>query len=253
MDIFYGVIVFIIGLILGSFYNVCIFRIPRSESIVFPPSHCLNCIGVIKKYDLIPVVSYILLKGKCRSCGTKISIQYPIVELITGILFLILYLNFGFTIRFVFYIFLISILMITSLIDLNTEYIYETISIIGGIGGVLFIAYSYFSQGEVLTYILGSLLAGGIISIFAFLGAMGWGDVEIAFVCGLYLGLYNSIVMIFLSIIIGGVVGSILLITKKKKLNTKATMPFGPCIALGAFISLVYGNLMSNMFLNYIQ
>ncbi|MCD3297714.1 prepilin peptidase, partial [Clostridium botulinum] len=112
--------VFVIGLIIGSFLNLCICRIPKNESIVYPASHCTSCQNKIKPYDLIPIISYIILKGKCRYCEEKISINSPIIECLTGVIFLGVYLKYGLTIEFIKYLFLCSFLIIIGCIDYNT-------------------------------------------------------------------------------------------------------------------------------------
>lgn len=176
------------------------------------------------------------------------------MELITGIAYAIVYTKFGLSVEFFLCIVLVSVLIITSGIDISTKYVHEIISIIGIVSGALFILYSYFSGGEVLTYILGGIIAAGIIAIFAFLGGMGWGDVEVAFMCGLYLGIASSILMIFISIILGGIIGAVILALNKKvrkEKEEKATMPFAPFIAIGCFISLIYGEELVRAFLNY--
>ncbi len=113
------ILIFIYGLLIGSFLNVCIYRIPREESIIFPSSHCPNCGTSLKWYDLVPVLSYIFQKGKCRYCGGEISQQYPIVELLNAIMYLFIYLQFGFTLEFLFYAIIFSILIIITVIDLQ--------------------------------------------------------------------------------------------------------------------------------------
>ncbi|KMT21329.1 prepilin peptidase [Clostridium cylindrosporum] len=250
MEGIYGVFVFIIGSILGSFFNLCIFRIPSEESIVFPPSNCPKCKSNIKKYDLIPIISYLILRGKCRNCSEKVSIQYPLIELLTGILFTIIYLYFGFSVELFLYLVLVSVLIITSVIDINTGYIYERVSLVGIIAGVVFIVYKYISSGEMLTYILGGVAAGGIIAIIILLtNGMGWGDAEVAFLCGLFLGLSSSILMIFLSIVLGGIGASILLVFGKK--SRKDAIPFAPYISIGGLIALLYGEGIVKAFLSY--
>src|SRR6056297_489042 len=122
------ILIFTIGLMVGSFLNVVIYRLPEGESIVFPPSHCPDCNHKLKFYDLIPVISFLSLSGKCRYCGRKISWQYPLVELITGILYLLLYLQYGYSIKFVILMLLISALIVISLIDLKYKIIPNVIS-----------------------------------------------------------------------------------------------------------------------------
>lgn len=251
MKVLYSIIIFILGAILGSFFNVCIYRVPRNESIVYPGSYCTNCKIPIKKYDLIPIISYILVKGKCRNCSEKISYQYILVELITAIIFTLLYLKYGLSVKFFAYCFLVSFLIITSVIDINTGYIYEVLSAIALIGGGVYLLYNYIGYGEVKTYILGALLSGASLAALAAFKAMGWGDVEVILICGLYLGLNLSIVMIFLSIIIGGIIGIIILLSGKKSRGKYTTMAFAPCIALGCVIALFYGENIIRWFVDY--
>ena len=110
-------IIFTLGLLIGSFLNVCIYRIPKKESIAFPPSHCTSCETKLRVLDLIPILSYIIAKGKCKYCGDKISPQYPLVELLNGILYLLLYLKYDYSLNFIFYSILVSTLLVISFID----------------------------------------------------------------------------------------------------------------------------------------
>lgn len=251
MEILYGSLIFVLGAILGSFFNVCIYRIPRNESIVYPASHCSNCKKEIKKYDLIPIISYLIVKGKCRNCGKKISYQYILVELITAIIFTFLYLKYGFSVKFFAYCFLASFLIITSLIDINTRYIYESLSYIGFTGAVLYMIYNYTVYGEIKTYILGGLITGGVIAILALLKVMGWGDIEVILICGLFLGIKLSLVMLFLSFIVGGIIGIIILLSGKRNKDGYTPMAFAPCIALGCVISIFYGENIIRWFIEY--
>jgi leader peptidase (prepilin peptidase)/N-methyltransferase len=121
MGVIVQIFFFLLGSAIGSFLNVCIYRIPREKSIVNPPSACPGCEKPIRFYDNIPILSYILLKGKCRDCGSKISIRYPLVELLTGIFFLILYRQFGFTFELIVFIIFLSLLIVISFIDLDFQ------------------------------------------------------------------------------------------------------------------------------------
>ena len=118
-------IIFVLGLIIGSFSNVCIYRIPKKKSIAFPASHCPNCQNPIKAMDNIPLLSYLLLKGKCRKCGEKISIRYPIVEFLTGLVYLLIFLVYGRSVQTFVYVLLSSALIIISFIDLDKQIIPE--------------------------------------------------------------------------------------------------------------------------------
>ena len=194
--------VFVFGIIIGSFLNVCIYRIPKEESIAYPPSHCGSCGHNLKVIDLVPIFSWLLLKGKCRYCGEKVSKQYPIVEGATGLLFVFLYLKFGFTIELLKYMVFTSILIVVGIIDFKTQDVYDSTIIALGIIGVLFTIIEFFINKQIsfISIILGIAIPALIISIFAWLGAMGWGDVEIIGIVGLFLGFKMNMLNLFISI-----------------------------------------------------
>lgn len=233
---------FLSGLLIGSFLNVCIFRIPEGESISFPPSHCTACGSRIKPYDLIPLLSYLFLMGKCRSCGSGISLQYPAVELLTGVLFAGLYLKFGLSFMLIKGIFMVCFLIVIGMIDLKTTDIYLKVTLPGILVGLAFIVSETLinSPGGVWDYILGGLVGGAVISVIILLtGGMGWGDAELCFLCGLYLGLPLTAAMLFLSFVTGGAAALYLLFTGKK--NRKDAIPFGPFLAIGAILAYFFG------------
>ncbi|WP_010238113.1 prepilin peptidase [Clostridium arbusti] len=249
MNILIEVYIIILGLLLGSFFNVCIFRIPRGESIAFPPSHCTSCNNKIKGYDLIPVISYILLKGKCRYCGEKISLRYPAVEIVTAVLFYLVYLNYGLTFFTIKFIVLVSLLMVIGMIDFDTTDVYFSTTITGIVCGIGFIIAGYFMNLGVIEFILGGVAAGGFIAVIILITrGMGWGDAEICFMCGLFLGLKLSIVMLFLSFIIGGIIGIALIALKIK--NRKDYIPFGPFIAISSLLTLFFGQHIVNYYIS---
>ncbi|AJA47568.1 type IV leader peptidase family protein [Clostridium pasteurianum DSM 525 = ATCC 6013] len=248
MNIVMGIYIVILGLLLGSFFNVCIYRIPRGESIVFPGSHCTNCNNKIKGYDLIPVISYIFLKGKCRYCGEKISLRYPAVELITAAIFYLIYLKYGLMFLTVKYIVLASLLIVIGMIDLDTTDVYFSTTITGVIFGIGFIIASYFFNLGIGEFIIGGIAAGGFIAVIILITrGMGWGDAEICLVCGLFLGFKLSIVMLFLSFIIGGIVGIGLILSKIK--NRKDYIPFGPFIAVSSLLTIFLGEYIVNYYM----
>ncbi|KYH35320.1 type 4 prepilin-like protein leader peptide-processing enzyme [Clostridium tepidiprofundi DSM 19306] len=248
MNIVICAYIFVIGLIVGSFLNVCIYRIPRGESIAYPPSHCTVCGSRIKYYDLIPIVSWIALRGKCRNCGERISIKYPLIELSTGLLFALAYIEYGLTIYSLKYIVLISYLIVIGIIDYNTTDVYSVTTWSGIILGVVFIIINYFMGLPIKTYIYGGLLSGGIIAVIILLtNGMGWGDAEICLLSGLFLGLANSIVMLLLSFIIGGIVGVMLIVTKRK--TKKDYIPFGPSISVAAIIVIFMGDKIIDLYM----
>lgn len=240
--------VFLVGLFIGSFLNVCIYRIPRGESIAFPPSHCTCCNTRLNFFDLFPVLSYLFLKGKCRYCGEKISPRYAIFELLTAVMFLAIYLTFGLTITTLKYLILVSFLIVIGMIDYDTTDVYSITTYSGIAVGVIFIFINYFMGLQVKPYIYGGILAGATIAlIIIFTGGMGWGDFEIALMCGLYLGFEKSIVLLFSSFIIGGVVGAFLILTKKKTKNDY--IPFGPSIASAALFTLLFGERIISFYI----
>lgn len=243
------IFILVLGLLIGSFLNVCIYRIPRGESIAYPPSHCTNCGNNIKSYDLIPVISYIFfLQGKCRYCGEKISIRYPITELFTGVVFMLNYKYYGMSMEFIKFAVLSCFLIVIGMVDFDTTDVYFKTTMSGIIVGIVFLIVYYFNGYNIWTYILGALIGGGFISLIILItGGMGWGDAEICFLTGLYLGWKLTVLMLFLSIILGAVIGILLIATKKK--SRKDYIPFGPYIALGAMIAMIWGEKILKWYL----
>jgi len=235
------VLIFILGIVIGSFLNVCIYRIPMEKSIAFPPSHCTNCKHSLKPLDLIPILSYICLGGKCKYCNEKISVRYPIIEVINGILYLLVYLKFGLTLVALKYCILVSILIVIGMIDYDTQFVFTSTTIFGGIIAVIFIIIQavLYNTGTI-DLVLGGVIGFAIIGLIVFLTkGMGEGDIEIAAVCGLFLGVKGILLGLFLAVILGGIVGIIILLLKLKKAKEK--IAFGPCIAIGSLISMLWG------------
>ena len=254
---YYGIeiiLIFILGLIVGSFSNVCIYRIPRNESIIYPASHCPKCRTKIKIIDNIPLLSYILLKGSCRNCKSKISIQYPIVEFLTGLIYLIIYLIYGLSIQSLIYIILSSALIIITFIDLNEQIVPDVISLPGIVIGFIlsfFIPYISFIDSA-----LGVVAGGGIILIIGLAGlvifkkeAMGGGDVKLAAMIGAFLGWKYVIISLFLGFFLGALAGIILILSKIK--STEDVVPFGPFIVLGSLITLLWGEKIITWYIGF--
>jgi leader peptidase (prepilin peptidase)/N-methyltransferase len=255
VEIIFQVTIFILGLLIGSFLNVCIYRIPKEESIAFPPSHCGSCGKGIKAYDLIPVISWIILGGKCRNCCEKISIRYPFVELTTAILFLLTYLQYGATIYLLRYLLLIPFLIVIAMIDYDTMEVYTITTWAAIAVGVLFLGVNFYLGEPVVTYIYGGLLGAGTITFIILLtklilgvDGMGWGDVEVCGLCGLFLGFKLTLMMMFFSFIIGASIGVYLLRFRKK--NGRSEMPFGPSIIMATFLMMIWGDKILNWYLN---
>jgi leader peptidase (prepilin peptidase)/N-methyltransferase len=251
MEIYFGVISFILGLIIGSFLNVCIGRIPERQSLILPSSHCPVCNTPLKPLDLIPVFSWIFLKGRCRYCGTKISVQYLLVELLTGCLFLLNYIMLGMSINFLFSIIITSLLITISFIDFRHYIIPDVLNITLLITVVIFRIVIW--NGNILDPVLGLVAGGGLFLLIHILTkgrGMGLGDVKLIGVLGLYFGLAETMVTVGLSFIIGAVIMMVLLLTKIKK--RKDQIPFGPYIALAAYFTMLFGPQILNWYLSMI-
>ena len=241
------ILIFALGIIIGSFLNVCIYRLPREESIAFPPSHCTNCSHPLAWYDLIPVLSYLSLRGKCRYCGEGISPQYPIIELLNGIFYLFIYHYYGFTLEAAFYCFMASVLLIICIIDYYEQIIPDGLVVLILAATVIYKGAAYFIAKAPLQLIdsLYGFLSGGLLFLaiaVASNGAMGGGDIKLIAVLGLILGLKKTLLNILLSFLIGAVVSLYLLLSGKK--GRKDAIPFGPFINIAFIITLFYGDLI---------
>ncbi|MCQ2969669.1 MAG: prepilin peptidase [Clostridium sp.] len=243
----------IIGLCIGSFLNVCIYRIPREESIVFPASHCTVCSYELQKRDLIPVLSYIFLKGKCRECGTIIPIKYPLVEILNSLLYVLVYFSYGNSINFIKGCLLSSLLIVIAGIDLKTHYIYKSTTIFGIVSSMVMIIITFLISGQIpWSNILGGILGALIIKAIVFsTGAMGEGDIDISLIIGLFLGIKGVILSLLIAFILGGIIASLILILKLKE--RKSEIAFGPYLAMGAIISLLYGTQIINWYMSFIK
>lgn len=246
------IIIFVLGIIIGSFLNVCIYRIPREESIVFPSSHCTYCSHPLAWYDLVPIFSYLSLRGKCRYCRGAISPQYPIVEFLNGIIYLLLFLYFGLTINFIFYSFIISILIIISFIDYFHQIIPDGLVLLILVSTIIYKAFIYIIYNTPLSFldsISGFIGAGLLFLIIALVsnGGMGGGDIKLSAVLGFILGLKKTFLNILLSFIIGAVFSIILLLSGKK--GRKDAIPFGPFINISFLITLLYGECIINWYI----
>jgi len=232
----------LLGLAVGSFLNVCIHRIPRKESIVYPASHCPACGHSIRAYDNIPLFSYLLLRGRCRYCGSQITYRYPVVEAAGGLGFALLIGRFGLGLPTLLYLLFYSVLLVLAFIDLEHQILPDVITL-PGIPLGLFLGL-FLPQGRLLSSAAGLLLGGGLFYLVAFLsrGGMGGGDIKLAAMIGSFLGWRQLLLTIFLATLSGSVVGILLLALKLKA--RKDPIPFGPFLSLGAFLSLLWGDLL---------
>jgi leader peptidase (prepilin peptidase)/N-methyltransferase len=194
-------------------------------------------------------VSYVLLGGKCRKCGDRISLRYPLLELMTGLLFLGLYIRFGLSFELLKYMVLTPFLIVIGIIDLETTDVYFKTTLSGSIAGIILLLIGNYLGSGVMEYVYGALLGGGVISLIILLTrGMGWGDAEICFLCGIFLGLKLTMLMLFLSFILGGSIGALLILLKKK--SRRDYIPFGPFIALSALITIYFGEGLMRWYLS---
>jgi len=253
MDTFMLIIVSIIlGALIGSFLNVCILRVPKGESIVIPGSHCPHCNKPIKFYDNIPLVSYFLLRGKCRHCSEPISLQYPLVEGITAVLSLLLIRKYGPSLSYLFYFLFVDGLIVITVIDLYHQIIPDVVSIPGiGIGLLCSLIIPHLAS---LDSLAGILLGGGslflVATVYQWLfkrEGMGGGDVKLLAMIGAFLGWKAVILTILLSSLVGSMVGIVVILLKGK--DFKYAIPFGPFLSFGAVIALFYQNEIISWYL----
>jgi leader peptidase (prepilin peptidase)/N-methyltransferase len=243
----------IFGAMVGSFLNVCIYRLPKEESIVWPRSHCPTCKKTIRFYDNIPLVSYLLLRGRCRHCKGSISFQYPLVEGITALSSFLLIMKFGPSLSYLFYFALVAALIVITVIDLYHQIIPDVISLPGI--GVGLLTSLVIPQITFFNSLMGILLGGGSLFLVATLyewifkrEGMGGGDVKLLAMIGAFLGWKAVILTILLSSLIGSITGILMMILKGK--DFKYAIPFGPFLSLGAVIALFYGESLMRWYLS---
>lgn len=248
-----NIIIALWGLVIGSFLNVCIYRIPRGESLAFPSSHCPSCENKLKYYNLIPMVSYLIQGGKCSYCGEKISPQYPLVELINMLLYLGLYYRFNWTLDLIFYSIILSLGLVITFIDLKHMIIPDSLVLAIFILNLIQKMANYYYGGQVLDLKSGLIagLVGGLIFLLIYLvsgGAMGEGDIILISCLGFMLTWKLVVLNIILSFILGAIVSIGLLAFKIK--DRKDPIPFGPFIMVSFTLVLFYGEEIINFYLD---
>lgn len=233
------VVLFIGGLLVGSFLNVVIHRLPRGGSVVRPPSSCPRCGARLSAADLVPVLSYLWLRGRCRYCGAGISPRYLLVELLTGGLFAGLYVHFGWQPLLAKHLFLAALLVATAFIDLEHYIIPNRLILAGLAGGVPLNLWT--RDLTLLSAILGALVPAAFFLLLALAtrGGVGGGDIKLVVVIGLFLGWPWGALAVFLGALAGGILGLALLLTGRKK--RKDPLPFGPFLALGTTAAVLAG------------
>ena len=245
-------LLFLFGLIIGSFLNVVIYRLPRNESIVYPGSHCPYCNHKLAFYDNIPLLSFIFLRGRCRYCRKRISLQYPIVEFTSGIILSLSFFLYGFSLRFLQVALFLYFLLPLFLIDLKHQVVPDKITIPGIVVGFIM---SFFIKGSGwLKSILGIIVGGGVLLLIAVIGrwafkkeAMGMGDVMLFMMIGAFLGWQNVILTLILASFLGSIIGVIILARRSSK---DSVIPFGPFISIGAVVSYFWGGFLISKYLS---
>ncbi len=255
METYWTVLFFILGAIIGSFLNVCIYRIPRERSIVRPGSSCPGCGTPIKFYDNIPFFSYIILRGRCRKCGEPISIRYLLVEIITALLFSVFFVVFGFSIDLFVALAFLCLLVVISFIDLDFRIIPDTLSLGGLLLGVALSFFRpYFSWTDSL---IGVFVGGGVLYAIAKLyeiarkaEGMGGGDIKLLAMIGSFCGVKGVVFSLISGSFLGTIVGIPLMLIKRE--GTKYALPFGPFLSLGALLYILAGSDLIHAFFSFV-
>jgi leader peptidase (prepilin peptidase)/N-methyltransferase len=249
-----AVVAGVVGLVIGSFLNVVIWRVPRGESVVSPPSHCPGCDAAIAPRDNVPVLSWLLLRGRCRHCHNRISARYPLVELATGALFALMVVRFGLAWDLPAYLYLAAIAVALALIDIDVHRLPNAIVLPSYPVVTALLLLPALVDGR-WDDCLRAALGGVILFVFYFLLAfiypagMGFGDVKLAGVLGAYLGWlgWGALgVGAFLGFLLGGVLGALLMALGRA--GRKSKIPFGPFMLLGALIAVFVGDALVDLY-----
>ncbi|MEC9488788.1 MAG: prepilin peptidase [Halanaerobium sp.] len=242
--------IFIFGLVIGSFLNVCIYRLPKEQSIIWPPSSCPYCSHRLRWYELLPVVSFLLLKGKCSECGEPISIRYPAVELFTALIALLLYLKFGLSWALISFFLLSCFLIMVAFIDAAYWKIPDMITLPGILLGIFF---SFFNPGiTILESLIGLLVGGGILLLIGLVyqGGMGGGDIKLMAMVGSFTGWFSALLIIFLAALLGSIYGLVMIFQGRK--GRKSKVQFGVFLALATFLIIFFGEGLKDWYITLI-
>jgi leader peptidase (prepilin peptidase)/N-methyltransferase len=257
-DPFILTVAFVLGAVFGSFINVLVYRLPRDLSIVTPPSHCPSCNNKIKPYDNIPILSYIILRGRCRHCGTRISPKYILIELLSGILVAFSIYYFGLNVRGLEAAYLSLVFIAVFFIDLEFTIIPNFFTLPGVLLGlaVSFIPGAFIGWLDAL---IGIAIGGGVFYVVGKLGellfkkeAMGFGDVKFAAMLGAFLGWKSLLLIFILASFLGSLVGLSILAFSGKGKSRSTYIPFGPFLVVAATITIYLGNIIINAYLRFI-
>ena len=240
------IMIFLIGISIGSFLNVCIYRIPKKEDIVFERSHCMSCGNVLKWYELIPLFSFLVQGGKCRNCKTKLSVQYPLIELLNGLIYVWIFMAKGFQPESILFCICASVLIVISVIDWRTYEIPFGCNIVIGILGIVRVI---LDLAHWYDYVIGFFAVSGLFLIIYWITkgrGIGGGDIKLMAAAGLLLGWQN----ILLALMIGSIAGSVIHLTLMKVQGKDRVLAFGPYLAFGIFTAMLYGNEIITWYLS---
>jgi len=276
---------FMFGSIIGSFLNVLVYRLPKEESIVSPPSHCPHCGYRIPPWQNIPILSYLFLKGRCHSCGSKISIQYPLIEFLSGLVAAIVIWELGLSWAAISLVLFIYLLGVMTIIDIRYRIIPDTITISGIILGIILSSLQYPGISGLVQSVLGVVIGGGALYLIALFGdwlfkkeSMGGGDIKLAGMFGAFLGWKLTLLGLFFGFVVGAFYGGIMIALNKLRSNTAnsggnktlssvaggsdtsngeavesaqsaSAIPFGPALGVGALLSLFWGEALLRWYL----
>lgn len=256
MDLSLNIFFALAGAAIGSFLNVCISRLPEGVSIVSPPSRCPGCHHPIRYYDNIPILSYLILRGRCRDCGEKISLKYPVVEFITALLALLLFWKFGLTLKYAVSFVFVSALIVITFIDLDHQIIPDRITLPGiplfWLGAVFVMNISWLDAS------LGLLIGGGSLYLIA-VGyelltkreGMGGGDIKLLAMLGAFSGWQSLLFILLVSSLVGAVAGIMVMLIKGR--DMKYAVPFGPFLSFGAVAYLFMGTSVMEYYLHLLN
>ena len=252
MGVFWDIVAFVLGAVVGSFLNVCIWRIPEEKSIVFPASHCPKCGKSIRPYDNIPVLSWLALRGRCRDCSEPISPRYPLVEILTALLSLAMFWKYGPSLEYLAAFLFAAVLVVITFIDFDHQIIPDVISL-PGIPVFFLLAVFVMGLG-----FLDSLRGGPFGGWFLYLSGVGYelhtkrdgmggGDIKLLAMIGAFLGWKSLFFVVFMSSILGALVGIVLIAIKGK--DMKYAVPFGPFLSIAAVMYLFVGSELTHLVL----
>ena len=243
------IIVFLFGIVIGSFLNVCIYRIPKKEDIVKIRSHCMSCGYQLEWYDLVPLFSYLFLKGRCRKCREQLSVQYPLIELLNGVLYCVVWAVYGVSIETLLYALLCSALIVLSVIDFRTYEIPIGINVFILALGLVRLLTDYTRWYD---YVIGFFC----VSVFLYLiylvtkgRGIGGGDIKLMAVCGLLLG-WKAIILAFAA---GCILGSVIHLCRMKISGETHVLAMGPYLSMGVFIAALWGNRIIDWYIDLLR